>query len=147
MEPILGRFSPHVYAILRVVTGLMFLMHGTQKLFGQPGNTPRVELGSLMGAAGVIELVTGTLIMLGLFGSLAAFLASGEMAVAYFMKHFPLGSWPVDNGGELAVLYCFMFLYVAARGSGMWSIDGLRRGGLRLVKPDETAEMPRPRAA
>ncbi len=147
MRAILGRFSPHAYAILRMVTGLMFMMHGIQKLFGQPGNVPSVELGSLMGAAALIELVTGALILLGFFGSLAALLASGEMAVAYFMKHFPLGFWPVDNGGELAVLYCFIFLYLAAQGSGIWSIDGLRRGGLRLVDANETAEFPRQEAA
>jgi putative oxidoreductase len=125
MDRYLGRYAPYLYAILRIVAGLMFAMHGTQKLFGWPGNKPPIPLAGQMGAAGVIELVAGLLIALGLFASIAAFIASGEMAVAYFMAHFPGGFWPVLNRGELAVLYCFLFLYIAAEGSGVWSLDAL----------------------
>ena len=82
---------------------------------------------SLMGAAGIIEVVGGTLIAIGLFTSPVAFIASGEMAFAYFMAHAPRGFWPIMNGGELAVLYCFLFLYFAAVGSGRWSVDSLRK--------------------
>ena len=81
------------------------------------------------GIAGVIELVAGTMIMIGLFSSIAAFVASGEIAAAYFIAHAPKAFWPVENGGELAALYCFIFLFIAARGSGMWSVDWLRGGG------------------
>jgi putative oxidoreductase len=130
-----------------MVTGLMFTMHGTQKLLGYPGNKPAVELTSLPGVAASIEVLAGTLIMVGLFGSLAAFLASGEMAVAYFMAHFPRAFWPIENQGELAVLYCFIFLYVAAHGSGMWSLDSLWHRRLSLVEAGQRAEAPRREAA
>jgi putative oxidoreductase len=127
MERILGKYSPQLYAILRIVAGLMFAMHGSQKLFGTPGGNPPVEMASMMGAAGIIELVGGIMIAIGLFTSIAAFIASGEMAVAYFMAHAPKGSLPIINQGELAVLYCFLFLYFAAAGSGIWSVDAARR--------------------
>jgi putative oxidoreductase len=124
MNPPLGRFSEPVYALLRIVAGGLFVFHGAQKLFGVFGG--RVQpIASLMGAAGIIETVCGLLIMVGLFGSLAALLASGEMAYAYFMIHQPRAPWPIQNQGELAVLYCFIFLFVAARGSGAYSIDAL----------------------
>ena len=123
MERFLGRFSKYIYAILRVVAGLMFMMHGTQKLLGFPGNTPPIAIGSFMGFAGVLELVCGLLIALGLFTSFAAFIASGEMAAAYFMAHYPKSFWPILNSGELATLYCFLFLYIAATGPGIWSLD------------------------
>jgi putative oxidoreductase len=125
MERLLGRYSPRAFALLRIFAGLMFMMHGTQKLFGWPGGE-KVAHGSLMGLAGVIEVVCGALILIGLFGSIAAFIASGEMAAAYFMAHAGQGFWPIQNRGELAVLYCFLFLYVAAHGSGVWSVDALR---------------------
>lgn len=105
----------------------MFVQHGLQKLFGWLGAKGAVELMSLMGAAGIIEVVGGTLIAIGLFTSPVAFIASGEMAFAYFMAHAPQGLWPIMNGGELAVLYCFLFLYFAAVGSGRWSVDSLRK--------------------
>jgi putative oxidoreductase len=127
MERILGKYSPQLYALLRIVAGIMFAMHGSQKLFGFPGEGPPVELASLMGVAGIIEFVGGLLIALGFFASIAAFIASGMMAVAYFMAHAPKGTWPVINQGELAVLYCFVFLYIAAQGSGIWSVDAGRR--------------------
>lgn len=125
MDRFLGQYSSYIYAILRILVGLMFAMHGSQKLFGIPGNKPPVSLASLMGLGGAIELICGLTIALGLLASYAAFLASGEMAAAYFMLHFPHGFLPIVNQGELAVLYCFIFLYIAARGSGVWSIDAL----------------------
>ncbi len=126
MERFLGTYAPYLYALLRIVAGLMFAMHGSQKLFGIPGGKDPVALFSLFGLAGVVELVGGLLIALGLFASIAAFIASGQMAVAYFMAHAPQGALPILNGGETAVLYCFLFLYMAARGSGVWSLDSLR---------------------
>jgi putative oxidoreductase len=126
MERFLGTYAPYLYALLRIVAGLMFAMHGSQKLFGIPGGKDPVALFSLFGLAGVVELVGGLLIALGLFASIAAFIASGQMAVAYFMAHAPQGALPILNGGEAAVLYCFLFLYIAARGSGVWSLDSLR---------------------
>jgi putative oxidoreductase len=126
----LGRFSPYCYALLRIVAGMMFAVHGAMKVFGWPGTKGAMPIASLPGAAGIIELVCGVLIMIGLLASFAAFLASGEMAYAYFTVHaFPPGGphifWPPLNGGELAVLYCFLFLYIATRGSGVWSVDAL----------------------
>lgn len=123
MDRFLGNYSPHIYALLRIVTGLMFMMHGAQKIFGWPGDGDTVEIASLIGVAGIIELVAGILITIGFLTSWAAFIASGEMAVAYFMMHFPQHWNPLVNKGELAVLYCFLFLYMASRGSGIWSID------------------------
>jgi putative oxidoreductase len=119
--------APHLYVLLRIVTGLLFACHGVQKLFGVfggPGGQPGVSvpLFSLMGLAGCIELVGGLLIALGVLTSWAAFVASGEMAFAYFTQHFPRGFWPIQNDGELAVLYCFLFLYIAANGDGMWRL-------------------------
>lgn len=121
MERYLGRYAPYLYAILRIVTGLMFAMHGTQKLLAWPGNRPRATAMPQL-IAGVIEVVAGPLIALGLFASWAAFLSSGLMAVAYFWRHSPDGFWPIVNRGELAVVYCFLFLYIAAKGSGVWSV-------------------------
>lgn len=118
------RYAPHVYALFRIVAGFMFIFHGLQK-FGMLGGQA-MPLASMMGVAAVIESVGGLLIMIGLFTRPAAFIASGEMAVAYFMAHQPKGTWPIQNAGELAVLYCFAFLYIAARGAGLLSIDGAR---------------------
>jgi putative oxidoreductase len=123
MERILGRFAPQFYALLRIVAGLLFACHGAQKLLGVFGGT-RVPMFTQLWAAGVIELAGGILIAIGFFASLAAFIASGEMAVAYFQAHAPRGSVPLTNNGELAVLYCFLFLYIAARGNGRWSVSG-----------------------
>jgi putative oxidoreductase len=127
MQKVLGRFSPYFYVALRVVAGLAFAQHGAQKLFGVLGAQGAVELLSQRGLAGVIEFLGGILIALGLFTSPVAFLASGEMAWAYFQAHAPRNFWPIQNGGELAVLYCFIFLYIAAVGSGKLSIDSIRR--------------------
>ena len=123
MERFLGKYSPHIYALLRIVTGAMFAMHGSQKLFGAPGGRPALPLASLMGVAGAIEFIAGLMIALGLFTGIAAFIASGQMAVAFFKSHFPDGWLPILNHGELAVLYCFIFFYIASRGSGIWSVD------------------------
>jgi len=117
----LSRFLEPGYAILRIVAGLLFAFHGAQKLFGLFDGTAR-PLASLMGLAGIIEFAGGLLVLIGLFTSWAAFIASGMMAVAYFMVHFPQGFWPIENKGEAAVLYCFAFLYIAARGAGPWSV-------------------------
>ena len=129
MERWLGRFSDVAYALLRVMAGLMFALHGSQKLFNfPPGEHGGVELLSLRGLAGVIELFGGLLIAAGIFAGYAAFIASGEMAVAYFMVHAPNGFWPLVNHGELPALYSFVFLYIATRGNGRYAIVS-RRGG------------------
>lgn len=129
MPNLLGRFTPTLHALLRIVAGLLFLQHGLPKLFGGFGtDRAPVELMSQMGLAGVIEVFGGAAIALGFLTGPIAFIASGEMAVAYFLAHAPRGFWPVANGGELAALYCFVFLYFAATGAGKWSIDAMRRG-------------------
>lgn len=127
MERWLGRYSSYIYALLRIVAGFLFFQHGLPKLFGGFGRQAPAELMSQMGLAGIIEVVGGALIGIGLFTSPVALIASGEMAVAYFQAHLPRGFWPVTNGGELAALYCFVFLYFAAVGSGKWSVDALRK--------------------
>ena len=122
MENVLGRYRAVIYALLRIVAGFLFFQHGLPKLFGGFGSKGPVELMSQMGLAGVIEVFGGALIALGLFTSPVAFIASGEMAVAYFQAHAPRGLWPIQNQGELAVLYCFIFLYIASRGTGLWGV-------------------------
>jgi putative oxidoreductase len=132
MTKFFGRYSEHVYALLRIVAGYCFALHGAQKLFGVLGGTKQ-ELVSLMGLAGIIEFFGGLLILLGLFASWAAFIASGQMAVAYFMSHvgqtdiwlIPLRQEGIGNGGESAVLFCFIFLLVAAKGAGTWSVASI----------------------
>ncbi|MFN3837767.1 MAG: DoxX family protein [Brevundimonas sp.] len=118
-------WSPRALAALRIVAGLLFLVHGLVKLFGFPaGAEPgQQELFSLFGVGGVIELVTGVLLVLGLFTRPAAFIASGQMAVAYWMFHFPRDPMPVLNGGDAAILFCFIFLYIFTAGPGAWSLD------------------------
>jgi len=129
----LSRWQPQVLALLRIFTGLLFLEHATQKFFAFPAPFPLPgPLPPLLVAAGVIELVAGLLVTLGLFTRLAAFIASGEMAIAYFMMHLPRGFWPPVNQGEGAILYCFIFLYLAAAGPGAWSLDGMKRGSARI---------------
>ena len=140
MERFLGKYEPYIYALLRIVTGFLFVWHGSQKLLGfppqqaPPGSAPQ-SLSPMMAIAGAIELVGGILIMIGLFAGIAAFLSSGLMAVAYFMAHFSMQAFlPLQNRGELAVLYCFVFLYIASRGAGVWSVDALmNRGQPRAV--------------
>lgn len=127
MEKLLAPLRPHIYALLRIAAGFLFFQHGLPKLFGGFGRSAPAELMSQMGLAGIIEVVGGAMIALGLFTSPVAFLASGQMAVAYFQAHAPRGFWPITNGGELAALFCFVFLYFAAMGSGKWSIDAIRK--------------------
>jgi putative oxidoreductase len=133
--PALARFSPHALAALRIMAGLLFLAHGTVKLFGWPEaeGMGQVPLASVAGIGGIIEFVAGALIALGLFTRIAAFIASGEMAVAYFMFHAPESFYPIVNGGDAAILYCFVFLYLFFAGPGSFSLDrALWRGeGLR----------------
>lgn len=121
-------WSPRLLGLLRIILGFLFLQHGTAKLFGVPhvAMFDGLQLFSLMGAAGVIELVGGTLLLLGLFTRPVAFILSGQMAAAYFIAHAPAGFLPILNGGEMAVMYCFTFLYFAAAGAGAYSLDGLR---------------------
>ena len=128
MEKALAPFAPYTYALLRIVAGLLFVSHGGQKIFGWFGGQP-VPLGSLFGLAGIIEIVLGLFITIGLLTHYAAFIASGEMAVAYFIGHFPKSFWPLDNGGEPAVLFCFIFLFIATHGAGIWSVDAARGQG------------------
>jgi putative oxidoreductase len=126
-----SRWQAELRAILRIIVALLFIEHGLIKLFGFPaGGMPGVQqAGTLLWVGGIIELVTGVLVLLGLFTRPAAFVAAGEMAVAYFMFHAPQGFYPAINMGEGAILYCFVFLYYAAAGPGAWSIDGARKPG------------------
>jgi putative oxidoreductase len=127
MERYLGRFSPYLYAIMRIVVGFLFMGHGAQKLFGvfggMTGAGDAAPVFSIVGFAGLIEFCGGLLIMAGWLTGYVAFIASGQMAVAYWMGHYPQGFWPLANSGELAVLYCFIFLYIASQGGGVWSVD------------------------
>ena len=126
MSTSLGQYEDRIYPITRFVIGFLFACHGAQKLFGVLGGTR--ELHDPQGLlAGIIEFFGGSLIALGLFAGLAAFIASGEMAVAYFQAHAHHGFWPIRNGGERAVFYCFFFLYVAAKGSGRFRLEHLFR--------------------
>lgn len=131
--PLPKTWAPSLRSVLRIVAAFLFAAHGTQKLFGAPAAPPgaSVELFSLLGVAGVLETFGGLLLLLGLFTRPVAFVLSGEMAVAYFRSHAPRGFWPILNRGELAVLFCFLLLYVAAAGPGPWSLDALRRRGDR----------------
>jgi putative oxidoreductase len=130
-DTLAARYAPQAQALLRIVAGYLFMMHGSAKLFHVPhvAMVDNVQLMSLMGAAGVIELVGGALLILGLFTRIAGFVMSGEMAFAYFTAHAPQGNvlMPMLNQGEAAVLYCFIFLFFAAAGPGPWSVDSARR--------------------
>jgi len=125
---LLATWTPRLLGLLRIITGFLYLQHGTAKLFGTPhvAMFDGLQVMSLMGVAGILELVGGALLLLGLFTRPVAFILSGQMAAAYFMAHAPQGFLPILNGGELAVLYSFIFLYFAAAGGGAFSIDGLR---------------------
>jgi putative oxidoreductase len=118
-------------SLLRIVAALLFIEHGTQKYLGFPVPFPmgQIQLVSLLGVAGILELVGGTLLLLGLFTRPVALLLSGEMAVAYFMMHAPQSFYPIANGGEAAILFCFVFLLVAAAGPGPWAIENLIKRG------------------
>jgi putative oxidoreductase len=122
----LSVYRPQMLAILRIMTALLFIAHGTSKLFNFPDTGMSPPLFSLFGLAGVLELVGGLMILVGLFTRSVAFVLAGEMAAAYFMAHFPGGFFPTANGGDAAVLFCFVFLYLFVSGPGAWSVDGNR---------------------
>jgi putative oxidoreductase len=124
----LSRWQPQLLAVLRIMAALLFLQHAFIKLFGFPpdGKPGLQQVGTLLWSAGMVELVTGLLVLIGLWTRLAAFLAAGEMAVAYWMIHGPQSLYPAVNMGEAAVLFCFVFLYIAAAGPGAWSVDAAR---------------------
>ncbi|MCY1032741.1 DoxX family protein [Corallococcus sp. BB11-1] len=133
----MGFLRPHaerIYALLRIMAGLMFMQHGLQKLFGLFGGVPAGAPAFIVYGAGIIELVCGVLVAIGLFTGPAAFLASGTMAVAFFLGHVVPAKGnllPIVNQGELAALYCFVFFYIAAHGAGIWSVDATRQGSKR----------------
>ncbi len=134
MEKLLGNYSQYLYAMMRIVVGLLFACNGAQKLFGMFGGLGKTGSAapffSQMGLAGFLEFSLGLLIAVGLLTGYAAFIASGEMAVAYFLVHFPRGFWPILNAGDRAVFYSFVFLYIASRGAVVWGVDRLlRRSG------------------
>jgi putative oxidoreductase len=125
MTDVMSAWAPRALSVLRIVAGLMIIEHGMSKLFGWPvvPAFAQLQLFSLLGATGVIETVCGALMILGLFTQPAAFILSGEMAVAYFMVHEPRSIFPLINGGALAIIYCFAFLYLSTAGGGPWSVD------------------------
>ena len=125
MSMLMQSFNAQAYALMRIVTGLLFMWHGTQKLFGFP-EPPHNVPAFVTYIAGPIELVGGFLVMVGFFTGWAAFICSGQMAAAYWMAHGMQALFPIQNGGELAALYCFVFLFIAAQGSGIWSVDAAR---------------------
>lgn len=124
-------WQPYFLSILRITAAFLFLLHGTTKILGWPAEVMpgggTAQLASLAGVAGLLELVGGALLLVGLFTRPVAFIVSGEMAVAYFKGHAGQGFWPVLNGGELAALYCFVWLYISAAGGGPWSLDAMMR--------------------
>ncbi|WP_447971102.1 DoxX family protein [Nitrospira sp. M1] len=122
----MNALQPQAYALMRIIVGLLFLWHGAQKLFGFPTPMPMEAPGFVVYIAGSIELFGGFLVMIGLFTRWTAFLCSGLMAAAYWMAHGTKALFPIMNGGELAALYCFVFLFISAHGSGIWSVDGLK---------------------
>lgn len=124
-------WAPQLLSLLRIVTAFLYMAHGTQKLLAfptgtGPDGTGTVDLGTIFGAAGIIETVGGALLLLGLFTRPVAFIVAGEMAVAYFMFHAPRSFWPIMNHGEIVVAFCFIWLYISAAGAGPWSVDALR---------------------
>ncbi len=127
MAEFMKPWSAQTYALMRIMVGLLFLSHGLSKLVGFPVPAPAEAPAFILYTAGPIELICGVLVALGLQTRWAAFLASGMMAAAYFMAHFPRGFFPIANGGELAVLYCFAFLFISAHGAGIWSVDASRQ--------------------
>jgi putative oxidoreductase len=136
---VLNAWSSPMLSVLRIVAAFLYFVHGTQKLFAVPPSAKggTVPLMSLHGVAGTIEMIGGALILLGLFTRVAAFICSGEMASAFFIAHFPRAVLPIQNGGELPVLLCFIFLYLAAAGGGPWSLDALRGGTLTAAHARE----------
>ena len=129
MRSFMSKYCPQCYALMRVVAGFLFLWHGCQKLFGFPSGMPAGVPPFIIYVAGPIELIGGILIMIGLFTHWVAFITSGQMAFAYWMAHGTKALLPLQNDGELAALYCFVFLFIAAQGGGIWSVDSLMDGG------------------
>lgn len=127
MPPFMHGYGQQTYALMRIVTGFLFLWHGTQKLFTVPTPPPMELPAFVVFIAGPIELVGGLLVMIGLFAGWAAFLCSGLMAFAYWMVHGTQALLPIQNQGELAALYCFVFLHISSQGSGIWSVDAARK--------------------
>jgi putative oxidoreductase len=134
-------WEPYTRSVLRIVAGLTYSLHGYQKMFGlfggMGGTGAKPPFLSLLWTAGVIETVGGALLILGLFTTPIAFILSGEMAFAYFIRHFPRSPWPIMSGGELAVVYCFLFLYLFTAGPGAWSLDTLLKKNRRKGSPLE----------
>jgi putative oxidoreductase len=126
MKSRVSSLEPHLRSLLRIVAAFTYSLHGWQKFFGVFGGS-RPPLTSMLGVAGLLETIGGALLMLGLFTRPVAFLLSGEMAIGYFRTHAPRGFWPLLNGGELAVFYCFLFLWLSAAGPGPWSLDKIFR--------------------
>jgi putative oxidoreductase len=138
LSHLLQTWESRILSTLRIVVGLLYLEHGTQKIFNFPPrpNARPYELFTLVpGLAGILELVGGVLIVLGLFTRPVAFLLSGEMAFAYFIAHAPRGFYPIGNGGDAAILYCFIFLYFCFVGAGVWSLDEMRSPGRAAAAP------------
>jgi putative oxidoreductase len=124
MNPVFAKWADWLLSVLRIITGFLFVEHGTQKWLAFPApRATETHLWTLSGFAGMLELIGGLLLLFGLFTRPVAFVLSGLMAAAYFIAHAPQGFWPILNRGELAVLYCFVFLYLAAAGGGPWSLD------------------------
>jgi putative oxidoreductase len=132
LDSLRAAWAPRLLSVLRIVLGLLYMQHGLSKLFAFPAPPPaNFQYVSLLGLAGILEAFGGSLILLGLFTSPVAFILSGEMAFAYFMSHWPRAYFPILNAGNLAVLYCFAYLYLAAAGGGPWSLDAIRARGAR----------------
>jgi len=136
-----GRYGPQALSLLRIVAALIFLLHGSSKILGFPASEMGAPpVGSLFWIGGLLELVGGLLLLIGLFSRPVAFVLSGEMAVAYWMVHAPQSTFPMINGGDAAILYCFVFLLIAAAGPGPWSVDASMRRKSIAVTEDETGE-------
>jgi len=129
MSLFMSKFSPQCYALMRIIVGFLFLWHGSQKLFNFPIGMPPGVPAFITYVAGPIELIGGIMVMIGLFTQYAAFISSGLMAFAYWIGHGTKALLPVQNNGELAMLYCFVFLLISSHGGGIWSVDSLRSAG------------------
>jgi len=135
LETTWSNWSPWLLGILRIVAAVLFVEHGTSKLFGfPPFPMGEVQLFSLLGLAGILEFVGGTLLLIGFFTRPVAFILAGEMAIGYFMAHAPRDIFPANNGGDAAILFCFLFLYLSAAGPGAWSVDGTDRERVALTR-------------
>jgi putative oxidoreductase len=144
VDSFIYRYSDEALSLLRIVAALLFMLHGTSKLFGFPPTEMSPAIYSLPWIAGLLEVVGGALLIIGLWSRLTAFVLSGQMAVAYWMVHAPQSPFPSNNGGDAAILFCFVFLFIAAAGPGAWSIDAKYRGQ-RTLSVDNDAAMARTR--